>query len=296
MGICLPPSANCLLILAMEQTVSLKPDRGWRLFLRTIIARAYPRVIGQQREKAWIFFETFLPFVATAGYVYVYRAIQAPEDYIGFAVVGGAMTAFWLNVMWSMSAQMYWEKETGNLALYIMAPNSLMAILLGMALGGMFSTTLKAAVILILGTWLFHVPFVVSSFLQLFAVFILTMIALYSLGMLFASLFLLFGRDAWQITNMLQEPVYLLSGFYFPVKSFGFAVALTASILPLTLGMDAMRQLVFASGPTLGFISVPIEIDVLVVLSIVFIVAARYWLGRMERRAVQEGTLTDRRR
>ncbi len=277
-------------------TTALKPDRGWKLFLRTIIARAYPRIIGQQREKAWIFFETFLPFVATAGYVYVYRAIQAPEDYIGFAVVGGAMTAFWLNVMWSMSAQMYWEKETGNLALYIMAPNSLMAILLGMAMGGMFSTTLKAAVILILGTWFFHIHFVVSSFLQLFAVFTLTMIALYGLGMLFASLFLLFGRDAWQITNMLQEPVYLLSGFYFPVKSFGFAVALTASVLPLTLGMDAMRQLVFASGPTLGFLSVPVEIGALVALSVAFIVAARYWLGRMERLAVQEGTLTDRRR
>ncbi len=280
----------------MSITTLVKPERGWRLFLRTILARSYPRIIGQQREKAWIFFETFLPFVATAGYVYVYRAIQAPEDYIGFAVVGGAMTAFWLNVMWSMSAQMYWEKETGNLALYIIAPNSLMAILLGMAMGGLFATTLRAAVILVLGTWFFHVPFAVTNFLQLFAVFVLTMIALYGLGMLFASLFLLFGRDAWQITNMLQEPVYLLSGFYFPVKSFGFAVALTASILPLTLGLDAMRQLVFASGPALGFLSVPIEIGVLIVLSVAFITAAKYWLGRMERLAVQEGTLTDRRR
>ena len=280
----------------MSTTTLVKPERGWRLFLRTILARSYPRIIGQQREKAWIFFETFLPFVATAGYVYVYRAIQAPEDYIGFAVVGGAMTAFWLNVMWSMSAQMYWEKETGNLALYIMAPNSLMAILLGMAMGGIFATTLRAAVILVLGTWFFHVPFAVTDFLQLFAVFVLTMIALYGLGMLFASLFLLFGRDAWQITNMLQEPVYLLSGFYFPVKSFGFAVALTASILPLTLGLDAMRQLVFASGPALGFLSVPIEIGVLILLSVAFITAAKYWLGRMERLAVQEGTLTDRRR
>jgi ABC-2 type transport system permease protein len=177
-----------------------------------------------------------------------------------------------------------------------MAPNSLMAILLGMAMGGIFATTLRAAVILVLGTWFFHVPFAVTNFLQLFAVFVLTMVALYGLGMLFASLFLLFGRDAWQITNMLQEPVYLLSGFYFPVKSFGFAVALTASILPLTLGLDAMRQLVFASGPALGFLSVPIEIGVLIVLSVAFITAAKYWLGRMERLAVQEGTLTDRRR
>ena len=277
-------------------TSAKPPDTGLRLFLRTILARAYPRIVGQQREKAWIFFETFLPFLTTVGYVFVYRAIQAPEDYIGFVVMGGAMTAFWMNIMWSMSAQMYWEKETGNLALYIIAPNSLMAILLGMALGGLFATTLRAGIILVLGTWLFNVPFAIASFGQLFAVFTLTMVALYGLGMLFASLFLLFGRDAWQVVGMLQEPVYFISGFYFPVRSFGFAIALTASLLPLTLGLDAMRQLMFASGPTLGFLSIPVEIGLLAVLSIAFVLAARYWLAVIERKAVQEGTLTDRRR
>jgi ABC-2 type transport system permease protein len=277
-------------------TSARPPDTGLKLFLRTIIARAYPRIIGQQREKAWIFFETCLPFLATVGYVFVYRAIDAPEDYIGFVVMGGAMTAFWMNIMWSMSAQMYWEKETGNLALYIIAPNSLMAILLGMALGGLLATTLRAGIILVLGTWLFQVPFAIASFTQLFAVFTLTLVALYGLGMLFASLFLLFGRDAWQVVGMLQEPVYFMAGFYFPVRSFGFAIALTASLLPLTLGMDAMRQLMFASGPSLGFLSVGAEIAILAVLAVVFVIAARYWLGVVERRAVREGTLTDRRR
>jgi len=271
-------------------------DTGWHLFLRTVIARAYPRVVGQQRERMWLFFETFLPFLSTVGYVYVYRAMQAPADYIGFAVLGGAMTAFWINVLWSMSAQLYWEKEQGNLALYIMAPNQMMAILLGMALGGMFASSLRAVVILVLGGWLFHVPFVVSDAAQLVGVFLLTLAALYGLGMLFSSVFLLFGRDAWQVTNMLQEPVYLLSGFYFPVRNFGFVLAAVASILPLTLGLDAMRQLIFASGPTLGFVSVPVEIIVLAALCVGFIAASKLWLDRVEKLAIREGTLTDRRK
>src|ERR1044071_2596530 len=153
----------------------MKTDIGWRLFLRTIIARSYPRVIGQQRQKTWLLFEVLLPFISTSGYVFVYRAMQAPQDYIGFAVVGGAMTAFWINVIWSMSAQMYWEKDNGNLALYIISPTSLMAILLGMAFGGMFASAIRAAVILVLGTWLFHVPFAVSSFMPLIAIFMLCM-------------------------------------------------------------------------------------------------------------------------
>jgi ABC-2 type transport system permease protein len=271
-------------------------DLGWRMFIRTVIARAYPRVIGQSRERAWIFFETFLPFLATMGYVYVYRAIHAPEDYIGFVVIGGAMTAFWLNVMWLMAAQLYWEKENGNLALFIMSPTSLMAILLGMAVGGLIATLLRAIVIIGLSTLFFQIPFMITDYASLLAVFLLTMTALYGLGMLLASLFLLWGREAWQVSNALQEPVYFLSGFYFPIKSFGLALASAASALPLTLGLDAMRQLVFASGPTLGFLSVPVEIAILIVLAIVFVAAAKFWLDFMIKKAVAEGTLTDRRR
>jgi ABC-2 type transport system permease protein len=271
-------------------------NTGWRLFFQTVIARAYPRLIGQQREKSWMFFDIFLPMLGVASYVFVYRAIQAPEDYIGFVVVGGAMTAFWLNVLWSMSSQLYWEKEQGNLALFIMAPNSMMAILLGMALGGMVATTLRALVIMVLGSLLFQVHYVVGSFGQLFSVFFLAMTALYGMGMMAASFFLLLSREAWHISNLAQEPVYLVSGFYFPIKSFNFWVAAAASIIPLTLGLDAMRQLVFASGPSLGFLSVPVEIGILVGLCVVFLSGARYLLAYMEKLAIREGRLTESRR
>ncbi len=269
---------------------------GWRLFLKTVVARAYPRVVGQQRERSWIFFDVFLSILAVSAYVFVYRAIGAPEEYVGFVVVGGAMTAFWLNVLWSMSSQLYWEKESGNLALYIMAPNSMMAILLGMALGGIIATALRAGAILLVGSLIFRVQYAVGNILALVAVFILTLAALYGLGMMSASLFLLWGREAWHLANLAQEPIYLLSGFYFPVKNLGFWVAVGASIIPLTLGLDAMRQLLFPSGAALGFLSVPVEIGVLAVLCVLFLAAARWLLGYMERIAVREGRLLESRR
>lgn len=269
---------------------------GWRLFLKTIVARAYPRVIGQQREMSWVFFEVFLPMLAVSAYVFVYRAIGAPEDYVGFVVVGGAMTAFWMNVLWSMSSQLYWEKETGNLGLYIMAPNSLMAILLGMAIGGLVATALRAVVIIVLGSLLFHVQYSVTSFTQLLAVFFLAMTALYGMGMMSASLFLLFSREAWHLSNLAQEPVYLASGFYFPIKSFNFWVAAAASFIPLTLGLDAMRQLIFPSGASLGFLNVRVEITVLIALCLVFLAGAKFLLNYMERLAIREGRITESRR
>ncbi len=283
--------ANERLVYSASEKVT-----GWRLFIKTILARSYPRIIGQQREKSWIFFEIFMPMLAVSAYVFVYRAIGAPEEYVGFVVVGGAMTAFWMNVLWSMSSQLYWEKETGNLALYIMAPNSMMAILLGMALGGLVATTMRAVAIIFLGTLMFDVQFSVSSFSQLFAVFFLAMTALYGMGMMSASLFLLLSREAWHISNLAQEPIYLASGFYFPIKSFNFWVAAAASFIPLTLGLDAMRQLIFPSGAVLGFLDVTTEISVLIVLCVVFLFGAKYLLDYMERLAIREGRITESRR
>lgn len=283
--------ANSSLTLHASQKVT-----GWRLFLKTIVARAYPRVIGMQREKSWMFFDVFLPMLGVAAYVYVYRAIGAPEEYVGFVVVGGAMTSFWMNVLWSMSSQLYWEKEQGNLALYIIAPNSMMAILLGMAVGGLFATALRAVAIMIVGSLMFQVQYSVASFTQLVLVFLLAMTALYGMGMMSASLFLLLSREAWHISNLAQEPVYLVSGFYFPIKSFNFWVAAAASIIPLTLGLDAMRQLVFPSGALLGFLSVEVEIAVLIGLCVVFLVGAKFLLDYMEKLAIREGRLTESRR
>ncbi|MBI4760762.1 MAG: ABC transporter permease [Chloroflexota bacterium] len=283
--------ANPSLALSASQKVT-----GWRLFLKTIVARAYPRVIGQQREKSWIFFDIFLPMLGVAAYVYVYRAIGAPEEYVGFVVMGGAMTSFWMNVLWSMSSQLYWEKEQGNLALYIIAPNSMMAVLLGMAVGGLFATTLRAAVIIVAGSLMFNVTYAVASFTQLLLVFFLAMTALYGMGMMSASLFLLLSREAWHISNLAQEPIYLVSGFYFPIKSLNFWVAAAASIIPLTLGLDAMRQLIFPSGALLGFLSVKVEIAVLIVLCVLFLTAAKFLLDYMEKLAIREGRLTESRR
>jgi ABC-2 type transport system permease protein len=271
----------------------MSPPTRWEIFWRTVMGRAYPRVIGAQRERSWLLFETLLPLLQVSAFVFIYRAIQAPPEFTGFVVLGGAMTAYWLNVLWSMAAQFYWEKETGNLELYIIAPTSLMAILLGMAIGGIVFSTVRALAVMTLGLLIFRVEVSIVSIPQLLGVFLLTLVALYGLGMLFSSLFLLYGRQASHLSNLLQEPVFLVSGFYFPVRALGSVVALGASVIPITLGLDAMRQLLF---PTMmaqfHFLDVRVELGVLAVLSIGFLWLARRALGYMEDLSRREGRLT----
>lgn len=263
--------------------------------LRALYGRAYPRLIGLKREPSWLFFEVLLPFLTTSAFVFVYRALQAPPEYIGFVVLGGAMTAFWLNVMWLMAAQLYWEKDQGNLDLYFTTPISLMSVLFGMAVGGLLSSCLRATIVLGVGSVLYGVSFQVSDWFLLLAVFFLTLTALYGLGMVLASLFLLFGREAWHLSQAMQEPVYFVSGLNFPVGRLGLLGALAISVIPLAVGLDAMRQLAFAgTAATAGTPPPGIEALILVAMTIVFIWFARWMLHRLERAARAEGKLSVR--
>ncbi|MFL5756302.1 MAG: ABC transporter permease [Chloroflexota bacterium] len=263
--------------------------------LRTVVGRAYPRVRALAREKSWLLFEILLPFLATSGFVFVYRALQAPAAYVGFVVVGGAMIAFWLNVIWSMAQQLWWEKSQGNLELYFAAPMHIMAVLLGMAIGGIVLSSTRALVVLVVASTLYGVTFVVDQWLLLGAVFVLTLAALYGLGMILAGVFLVWGREAWHLTQLLQEPIYFVSGLNFPIGRLGLIGGLAIALLPLAVGLDAMRQLAFVGQPYVTGTPPPeVEALILVVMTVVFFVIATWLLRTLERLARREGRLSMR--
>jgi ABC-2 type transport system permease protein len=263
--------------------------------LRAIRGRSYPRIKGMFRERSWVFFEITLPFLTTSAFVFVYHALKAPPQYVGFVVLGGVMIAFWLNVVWLMAGQLYWEKDQGNLELYFASPMDMMSILFGMAFGGLLMSSTRAAVILVVASLLYGVVFSVQQWLLLVVVFVLTLFALYGLGMVLASLFILWGREVWHLNQLLQEPVYFVSGVNFPVNRLGMLGALAVATLPLAVGLDAMRQLAFAGpGAATAFLPADLEALVLVAMTVAFLFLARFMLRLMERLARREGRLTVR--
>jgi ABC-2 type transport system permease protein len=269
------------------------PPGRLQLFLRAATGRAYPRVWGSLREKSWIFYQTLLPLLGTIAFVYVYRALGAPERFTSYVIMGGAAAAFWMNVLWMMAAQFYWEKRTGNLDLFMISPCGLWPILFGMSVGGILFTLIRATGVVTVGVLLFHVRFDLARLPMLALVFVLTLVALYGLGTALASLFLYWGREAWHIVNLFQEPVFLISGVNFPLTSMATALAAIGCAIPLALGLDALRTLL-VPGNHPAFLSLPVEVGVLAGLGVLYAVVARFALGRMEHLARAEGRLSRR--
>lgn len=262
-----------------------------RVNVAAILARARVRVLASWRETSWVIGETVFPFLTMSAFVLVYRGLHAPKVYEAFVVLGAAMTAYWNNVLWSMASQFFWEKEQGQLQLYLITPVSRMSILLGMALGGMAMTTTRAIVILIGGMLLFHIALPLDRLIPALLLFLLTLAAVYALGMILSSVFLMWGRSAWHTVTLFQEPVYLLSGFYFPVRFLGAVAGAFAALLPITLGLDGIRQIFY--GPAAhGFVPLAWIPPIEVALFALFLFLAHRSLLLMENLGKREGRLT----
>jgi len=277
----------------VSQALRLTVPSALALNLRATYARTYVRVVGSLREPLWIVSDALFPNLGMCAFVLLYRALGAPREFEALAVIGGILSTYWINVLWGMGAQLYWEKQQGQLQLYFAAPCSRMAILSGMAVGGVLMTTLRSVIGIAIGFGLFHIRLAAFHPATLLAVFAVTMVALYALGMTLASLFLLYGREAWHVANALQEPVYFLSGLYFPIRALGAMAAVAAGLLPLTLGVDALRQVLLGASAH-GLLPVATESAILSAFAAVFLVLARLSLAYLEGLAKREGRLTQR--
>ncbi|MCA1830739.1 MAG: ABC transporter permease [Actinobacteria bacterium] len=267
--------------------------RGIVRVLRATHGRMYPRIVGSIREPTWLFYETLLPLLGTIAFVYVYKAIGAAPRFLGYVVMGGAAAAVWGNVMWNMASQLWWEKKDGNLEIYLTAPCGLPPILLGMSIGGIFSSLIRGTAVVVIGSVIFHVPYALTHLWLFILVFVVALVALYGLGVMLSSLFLLWGRESWHTANLFMEPVFLVTGFYFPVSVLGFWTGVAASIIPLTFALDALRQLLYPDvHPAL--LSVRVELACLVALATIFFFASRYALRKMEWLARRAGKLSER--
>lgn len=267
--------------------------RDLALNLRATVARAYVRVIGFTREPAWFLLDSVFPNIGMCAFVLLYRALGAPREFEAVAVLGGILSTYWLNVLWGMAAQLFWEKQQGQLQLYFVAPCSRMAILTGMAIGGALTTTVRSMVGVAIGLWVFHIHIQPVGLAELLGIFLLTMIALYTVGMTLASLFLFFGREAWHLCNACTEPVYFLSGMYFPIRALGGLGAAMAAVLPLGLGVDAMRQALLGPGAH-ALLPLRSEVAALAGFGVLFFILARVALERLETLSKREGKLTQR--
>jgi ABC-2 type transport system permease protein len=262
-------------------------------WMRTMRARALVRLWSVFGEPLWVVVNMGFPVLSSLALSLLYYSIGA-TNYIGFAVLGGVMVSFWGNVLWSMASQFNWDKQEGLFEIYLTSPASITAILIGMSVGGIVATVPSAIIVTGVGWALFH-PAVNASWEGVALTFGLTLASLYAMGMVLSSLYLTYGREAESFNEVLQEPVSMLSGMYFPAlgsqSPFPLAIQAAASLIPLTIGMDALRKTLFYGS---NISQVWGDLAVLAVMAGVLLFLSTYFLKLLENRGRKEGTISVR--
>jgi ABC-2 type transport system permease protein len=134
------------------------------------------------------------------------------------------------------------ERERGNLEFLITTPVSTLELMIGKLAPYVVIGLIQVTLILMVGRWLFHVPFR-GQLLDLYLAAVVFIAATLTLGLLVSTV----ARtqfQAMQLSIFLFLPSILLSGFMFPFDGMPILAQRIAEILPLTHFVRLVRGII----------------------------------------------------
>lgn len=249
----------------------------------------------------WTVFYLYLKQISVDGFV-IFTVMVQPlivallalymlRDTEGFqaiyVIVGSAMTGLWSGTLFFSSFNIEFERWTGNLENIVGSPTHLATVIIGKTLANTTMSLTSMVLGYTLAALIFDFQLTIAYPLMFFISLLLTVLALISMGLVISPLMSTNpGATVW--ANALEFPMFILSGFLFPVLLLPVWTTPLSYVLAPYWAAQALHAT--SSG------GVPIS-DVFVswVLLIVFSVAYWFisaWLFRvLLRRAREEATL-----
>ena len=253
-----------------------------------MMARATIRIKMYLTSPADYIINVTLMSVDLLAFVFTYRYLGMPKEFATFVMIGGILNAYWIHSLWNVGVSTYWEKNRGILQRYLTSPASLLSIFVGSALGTSIGASGVAVIALIL-SFILGFPVHITDPVLVSAIFVLTVVNIMFIGAMFSSLFLLWGREGWLWGLLFEEPIYIASGVYYPLKFMPKLVHFFSYLIPLSFGIDALRQTIV--GEQIGWLPLRYEILALIFMTFVFFFLSVFFSQRIYETARKEGKL-----
>jgi ABC-2 type transport system permease protein len=174
------------------------------------------------------------------------------------------------------------DREAGVLRMMLVAPIRRSTVAVGKALGATLLGTAQAIVVAVLLLPLVHLrPTLVGTLLGLVA-FILSGLALGTLGVVLAASIRSIENFAG-VMNFVVFPMLFLSGALYPVRHLGPVLRVAAHANPLAYGVDLLKHALLGRWAGAGYggeLPVALDCAALAVFAIVGLAAAASLLGR----------------
>lgn len=269
--------------------------------LRTIHAAFVIGMKQRFRYPTWFLHFFLSPFVFTTITILTYTSMMSPSsiqsfsqlsggitDVAGFIILGSGIAQFWMFMLWGTGYFIENQRSAGTLEILFLTPTNKVVLLLGVAIQDFIFTSLTIGTMVTLCSLAFGMNLHAVDPIGILVCFILTVVALYAVGIFFASFFVL-TRSANLLANFLQEPIDYLSGTSFPISAIPKLFLFFSALIPITFGIDAFRRMSLA-GASLA--TVWLDILALIVHAIVFSALGIWGVRFAEKQALRKGDMS----
>ncbi|NPV56456.1 MAG: ABC transporter permease [Anaerolineae bacterium] len=182
-------------------------------------------------------------------------------DYIIFVVVGSGMTGLWSGLLFICGNSINAERWSGTLETMVGVPTPLALIVIGKNLANVGQSLVSMASSYLLAVLIFGYDVHIAMPLHFIVSLALTVVAFISFGMIIAPVFVM-NPGVQQFQNAMEFPVFILSGFLFPIALLpGWSTPLSyllptywaAQAMHLSSSGGAAGEIFFAWGMMLAF-------------------------------------------
>jgi ABC-2 type transport system permease protein len=189
--------------------------------------------------------------------------------------------------LWAMGFSLRKEQYWGTLEAVFAAPVPRWVYAMGMAAHSTMHQGLMISVQLVVISIIFKLTINVGGIIPSLAVVGLMLIALYGLGMMIASLTLIF-KQGWLISEALSSLVMVITPIAYPLAVMPIFMQKAAMLLPTTYGILTVRH--FLIGEKMGF-PVGISFLRLAILCVIWVAFGLIVFAFIDKRTRRSGTL-----
>jgi ABC-2 type transport system permease protein len=208
-------------------------------------------------------------------------------EYGIFVVIGSGMTGLWTSLLFVSGNSITVERWTGTLEFLVGQPTPLQVIVFGKNLAHVLQSLLSMFASYLLAALFFDYSLHINQPTLFILSLIFTVPAFVSFGLIIAPIFVLNpGVQRWQ--NAMEFPVYMLSGFLFPIALLPIWSTPISYVLP---PYWAARALHGSSSGNATFEEIAFSWLMMALLSVLYLFLSRILFRVMLRKARSDATI-----
>ncbi|MCL1984734.1 MAG: ABC transporter permease [Methanomassiliicoccaceae archaeon] len=238
-------------------------------------------------DPQWIIPSIIAPFLFTVVALYMYGDVDGPV--VLTAVLGGGVLGMWGNTLFTSGYSVSYDRYNGTIEPIMLTPTHLIDVIAGRCIWNTFIGLLNAGLVFIAAQVVFRVGVNVLDPLPFFLMLAMTLLALASIGLMFAALYVL-TRASFVIMTIMEFPIYVFSGALFPVSSLGSLAPISYFLAP-TWGVDAMKIAGIAGYESMTSFGILFDVGMMIFLMLLYVAAGMLLFRTIERNIRESGTL-----